>query len=393
MACSAVRHCIMTLCSSTLSELGLHLLVDLLTLKDCSYWLVRTELLDTLAEIDFRLVNFLEKRTESLHKGEHHYTGLLRLQERVLNGVVIHLLGDEDPRVRHIAAATVSRLVSVLFYECDQGQADPVVAIARDQSSVYLQLLMHETLPPSHFTVSTITRTYRGYNLSQGVSDVTVENNLSRVVSAVSHALTSSTSRALTFGCCEALHLLTTTYPACTWSTGWHCGYVSSTVTHPNRSNLNRSRARSHSLSQPGSGPLEEGKRTLTVGMANMMMSLLSSAWFPLDLSAHQDALLLAGNLLAATAPQCMCSPWAGEEEGGPVPGKTEEPWAAVGERPLVVLVEQLFSHILKILNICAHVLDDTPPGPAVKATLPSLANSQYCHPAVPSQLSATLRP
>lgn len=62
-----------------------------------------------------------------------------------------------------------------------------------------------------------------------------------------------------------------------------------------------------------------------------------------------------------------MCSPWAGEEEGGPVPSKTEEPWAAVGERPLVVLVEQLFSHILKILNICAHVLDDTPPGPAVK--------------------------
>ena len=33
--------------------------------------------------------------------------------------------------------------------------------------------------------------------------------------------------------------------------------------------------------------------------MANMVLSLLSSAWFPLDLSAHQDALLLAGNLLA----------------------------------------------------------------------------------------------
>ncbi|XP_052365395.1 huntingtin-like, partial [Oncorhynchus keta] len=157
MACSAVRHCIMTLCSSTLSELGLHLLVDLLTLKDCSYWLVRTELLDTLAEIDFRLVNFLEKRTESLHKGEHHYTGLLRLQERVLNGVVIHLFSLESTLAAALSRAGLSLLVSVLFYECDQGQADPVVAIARDQSSVYLQLLMHETLPPSHFTVSTIT--------------------------------------------------------------------------------------------------------------------------------------------------------------------------------------------------------------------------------------------
>ncbi|XP_028973894.2 huntingtin isoform X2 [Esox lucius] len=381
MACSAVRHCIMTLCSSTLSELGLQLLIDLLTLKDCSYWLVRTELLDTIAEMDFRLVNFLEKRTETLHKGDHHYTGLLRLQDRVLNDVVIHLLGDDDPRVRHVAASTVSRLVGRLFFECDSSQADSVVAIARDQSSVYLQLLMHETLPPSQFTVSTITRTYRGYNLCVGVSDVTVENNLSRVISAISHALTSSTSRALTFGCCEALHLLTISFPACTWSTGWHCGYVSSTFTHPSRSNLNPSRARSHSLSQPGSGPLEEGRRTLTVGMANMVMSLLSSAWFPLDLSAHQDALLLAGNLLAAAAPKCMRSPWAGEEEGAPAPTKAEEPWAALGERPLVVLVEQLFSHLLKILNICAHVLEDTPPGPVVKATLPSLANTPSLSP------------
>ncbi len=49
-----LQHCIMALCNGSQSELGLQLLVDLLTLKDCSYWLVRTELLDTLAEIDFR---------------------------------------------------------------------------------------------------------------------------------------------------------------------------------------------------------------------------------------------------------------------------------------------------------------------------------------------------
>lgn len=47
-----------------------------------------------------------------------------------------------------------------------------------------------------------------------------------------------------------------------------------------------------------------------------------------------------------------------------------EEPWAGLSERTLVAMVEQLFSHLLKILNICAHVLDDTPPGPAVKVTV-----------------------
>ncbi|XP_075893458.1 huntingtin isoform X5 [Nelusetta ayraudi] len=395
MACSAVRHCIMTLSSSSLSELGLQLVIDLFALRDSSYWLVRTELLETLAEMDFRLMNFLERKTENLHKGDHHYTGRLRLQERVLNNVVVHLLGDDDPRVRHVAASAVSRLVSRLFYDCDQGQADPVVAIARDQSSVYLQLLMHETQPPSQLTVSTITRTYRGFNLSNTVADVTLENNLSRVITAVSRALTSSTSRAVTFGCCEALCLLALNFPVCTWSTGWHCGYVSANSNFSSRSSLNRSRGRTLSVSQPSSTPAsssaaapEAERRTLIVGMANMILSLLSSAWFPLDLSAHQDALILSGNLLSAIAPKCMRNPWTGEEDGGGGntntsggSNKLEEPWAALSERTLVAMVEQLFSHLLKLLNICAHVLDDTLPGPAAKATLPSLSNAPSLSP------------
>ncbi|XP_072319517.1 huntingtin isoform X17 [Eucyclogobius newberryi] len=391
MACSAVRHCVMTLCKSTLSELGLQLLIDLLALRDSSYWLVRTELLETMADIDFRIINFLERKTEALHKGDHHYTGTLALQERVLHDVVICLLGDDDPRVRHVAASIICRIVARLFHDCDQGQADPVVAVARDQSSVYLQLLMHETQPPSQLTVSTITRTYRGFNLSNAVPDVTLENNLSRVITAVSHAFTTSTSRALTFGCCEALCLMASNYPVCNWSTGWHCGYVSAGSSLSSRASLNRTRGRAHSLSHSSNMPTSSSaadteKKTLVMGVANMVLSLLSSAWFPLDLSAHQDALLLAGNLLAAVSPKCMRNPWSGEDEGGNSStstgsNKIEEPWAALSERPLVVMVEQLFSHLLKLLNICAHVLDDTPPGPAVKATLPSLTNTPSLSP------------
>lgn len=43
----------------------------------------------------------------------------------------------------------------------------------------------------------------------------------------------------------------------------------------------------------------DESRKSCTVGMASVILALLSSAWFPLDLSAHQDALILAGNLLA----------------------------------------------------------------------------------------------
>lgn len=55
-----------------------------------------------------------------------------------------------------------------------------------------------------------------------------------------------------------------------------------------------------------------------------------------------------------------------------------EEPWAGLSERTLVAMVEQLFSHLLKILNICAHVLDDTPPGPAVKVTVQACVEFVY---------------
>lgn len=350
LACTAVRHCVLSLCSSSYSDLGLQLLIDMLPLKNSSYWLVRTELLETLAEIDFRLVSFLEAKAESLHRGAHHYTGFLKLQERVLNNVVIYLLGDEDPRVRHVAATTLTRLVPKLFYKCDQGQSDPVVAVARDQSSVYLKLLMHETQPPSHFSVSTITRIYRGYSLLPSVTDVTMENNLSRVVAAVSHELITSTTRALTFGCCEALCVLSAAFPVCTWSLGWHCGV-------------------------PPLSASDESRKSCTVGMASMILTLLSSAWFPLDLSAHQDALILAGNLLAASAPKSLRSSWASEEEGNSAATRQEEIWPALGDRTLVPMVEQLFSHLLKVINICAHVLDDVTPGPAIKAALPSLTN------------------
>ena len=42
------------LCGSSYSQWGLQLITDLLTLRSSSYWLVRTELLETVAEIDFR---------------------------------------------------------------------------------------------------------------------------------------------------------------------------------------------------------------------------------------------------------------------------------------------------------------------------------------------------
>lgn len=71
---------------------------------------------------------------------------------------------------------------------------------------------------------------------------------------------------------------------------------------------------------------------------------------------------------VTASAPRSLRSSWAAEEEA-PAAAKQEEAWPALGDRSLVPMVEQLFSHLLKVINICAHVLDEVAPGPAGKVT------------------------
>lgn len=72
---------------------------------------------------------------------------------------------------------------------------------------------------------------------------------------------------------------------------------------------------------------------------------------------------------VTASAPKSLRSSWTSEEEANTAATRQEEIWPALGDRTLVPMVEQLFSHLLKVINICAHVLDDVTPGPAIKVT------------------------
>lgn len=82
---------------------------------------------------------------------------------------------------------------------------------------------------------------------------------------------------------------------------------------------------------------------------------------------------------ITASAPRSLRSPWTSEDEASPAAPKQEEVWPALGDRSLVPMVEQLFSHLLKVVNVCAHVLEDVAPGPAVKVLV---GKSDSCLPA-----------
>lgn len=224
-------------------------------------------------------MNFLERKTESLHKGDHHYTGVLFLfvpfSCRALALLDLCLITNLLP-FPHLEAATAGKslkqrghppaggwwpqgstcgglccqqvclqvffltgyccptlLMSTTFSQtsfqtvlrlwsgssgpsrshctrpelclssaADARDATPLPVDCQHNYKVPEMFMLHQIWPSGKLRCGLILflfcRTYRGFNLSNTVADVTLENNLSRVITAVSRALTSSTSRAVT---------------------------------------------------------------------------------------------------------------------------------------------------------------------------------------------------
>ncbi|XP_078660473.1 huntingtin-like [Branchiostoma floridae x Branchiostoma belcheri] len=407
MACVALKTCLVTLLQSSSGDLGLRLVLATLGQRDTSYWLGKVELLELLSLVDFKLVKYLEDSFPFMRKGEHSYLGAMNCQQRLLEDIVLHLMGDDDYRVRHAATSALTRLVPRLFYPVDHPQHDPVVASAKVYSSAHLdqegQQLGEEPYRPPPCTMW-------GYETS-GLVSASLESSLSRVISAIMRRLNSSTSKSLTFGCLHALCQLSVEFPVCQYTTAWCCVGITTFTPKDSsgRANLPRPGSRSRSLngsltssmtssltssitstssisSVSSQLSMEESITGSGGGPLPMVLSLLLSSWLPLDLAAHQDALLLAGNLLAGAASRSLKAPYEEEKptgkDGAKEGGKEEEEgWHALQDRNLVPLAQQLLSHLARVVNVCSHVIEQVTPGPPAKTALPSLPNAPSLSP------------
>ncbi|XP_019635502.1 PREDICTED: huntingtin-like [Branchiostoma belcheri] len=407
MACVALKTCLVTLLQSSSGDLGLRLVLATLGQRDTSYWLGKVELLELLSLVDFKLVKYLEDSFPFMRKGEHSYLGAMNCQQRLLEDIVLHLMGDDDYRVRHAATSALVRLVPRLFYPVDHPQHDPVVASAKVYSSAHLdqegQQLGEEPYRPPPCTMW-------GYETS-GLVSASLESSLSRVISAIMRRLNSSTSKSLTFGCLHALCQLSVEFPVCQYTTAWCCVGITTFTPKDSsgRANLPRPGSRSRSLngsltssmtssltssitstssisSVSSQLSMEESITGSGGGPLPMVLSLLLSSWLPLDLAAHQDALLLAGNLLAGAASRSLKAPYEEEKpsgkDGAKEGGKEEEEgWHALQDRNLVPLAQQLLSHLARVVNVCSHVIEQVTPGPPAKTALPSLPNAPSLSP------------
>ncbi|CAG2061280.1 unnamed protein product, partial [Timema podura] len=393
---AAVGACLPDLLECVDSRQWLPILETLLDMVANPYWLVKVKLAGVVSEMPFVTI--------------HHLVGSPDYQEKILHSVLLVLLRDENARVRHAAAEAVvklynsdtsfrnwphflgttlrllhdadspashersqapmthiyvvSRTVPYLFYPVDHGGQDPVTAKAALYSRVYLSPLIvgclqgHPSSLPQRPNISSLPAPF---NVGlEGTYVASLDAALSRVVNLLSQQLLMSQSRHLVFGCCETLTLLSVEYLTTVYPQAWNCQLAP--------------RKNSQSAGVPVSA---------SAGLLATTLSLLTSSPVSVDLSCQQWLLHLAGNMFSGLAVNSLRTVEILSPPSQVDPHK--ELWAMFQDRQrllllmtkpvcfqLSVLSEHLLGHVLRLLSIFVHVLEDAHPVlPSTKIPVP----------------------
>ncbi|KAJ7336620.1 hypothetical protein OS493_011839 [Desmophyllum pertusum] len=295
---------------------------------------LKVELLEILEEVDFRLLMFLKIKCEQIQESGRLFK--TSLQEDLINNVVLHLLEDDDSRVRQAAAKCLASMVPQLFYSLNNDKQALVISAAQSQIS---SLYIHESQCKAY---------------TQSVIDA----NLSRVVSVITAKLNHSTSRTCMLGCIHVLSLLTEAFPVASYPGAWGCSVSlscrSPLPTHAIGPFSTPPRPSSPSAACTGGG----GPLSVAVG------SMISS-WLAYDLFAHRQLLQIAGNILFGAGCSGVHVSLKLHSERGPSdePISSAEHWSVFTDSALAPQAEKLVFHLARVLNIFSHVVDNTIPG------------------------------
>eukprot|EP00051_Salpingoeca_urceolata_P023934 m.412655 g.412655 ORF g.412655 m.412655 type:complete len:2510 (+) comp20171_c0_seq3:1285-8814(+) len=309
MAVSAIKTCAPTLCQSTAPALGVHLLRLALETYNSSYWLVKTEVLQLPHNVDFLTLAFLTQ-------AGHDKTELLP------EGVQASCLD----RPRHpfgVRRSIQDECLDVCLHLL--GDSDGRVREAATETLVQLVnklffscdwpgrsplvALAHRqstTLCSLNARTPPQTRSPQQLFLDRDLppSDSVARANLSRVVQRIVAKLHSSQSRPVLVGCYRAL------------------------------SELSNQKTFSQSVRMPNADL--EGSAMPPIYAPDVLplaLDHIKVAWISLDLSVHVDVLGLIGHLSVGAQLEHF------------------RPYA-----------QQLLLHVLRVLNICVHVIEGTTP-------------------------------
>ncbi|XP_020289764.1 huntingtin isoform X2 [Pseudomyrmex gracilis] len=345
----ALNICLTELLESVDNEHGLTILAALPKLMKNSYFLVKVKLVQLLSKLSYVTIE--------------HIAGQTLFQEHFVD-VIITLLGDQDQRVRHAASDAIVKSIPFLYFR--HPQEDTVTRKATRYTQQFLSTVTTSISELSSCQikhkpfVNTSIKPFVFLNHYDGPShDSGVEYSLSRVVNILTEIMTVHSSKYLIYGCCETLFCLSETYPTTVYVRGWDYILPKTPLKKSKRSG-DRSDASDINLMNEMIAPVGSG-------LLSLAMPLLTSSTISLDLSTHRHLILLAGNLASGLA---VCNFKAGSD-----PIKL---WSTCKDKHL----EFLLTHIMRVLNIFVHVIDEVQlTQSSSKPLLPSLSTAQTLSP------------
>ncbi|KAJ9589854.1 hypothetical protein L9F63_017009 [Diploptera punctata] len=162
-------------------------------------------------------------------------------------------------------------------------------------------------------------------------------------------------------GCCEALALLSARYYTTVYPRSW---------------NINVSSSKKHGKRTSSVEAVDDNK--CNSGLLTTALSVLTASPVSLDLSCQQWLIQLSGNLLSGLAMQYVyLADYSTAADDAP-----KQLWAVLKDKQLSSCAELLLLHVIRILNIFVHILDEVSPSvPTLKPSLPSLPSAPSLSP------------
>lgn len=363
----AARLCISSLVRSCHAVLVPSLLEACMDLKDSSYWLLKVELAEMIGELPFRALQHVNHVSRSITRTVSPRTATY--QEVLVSTILVELLGDEDSRVRNTAATALARCIPQLYFSEDRADETAVAAEADAEAAQLLGWVLHEgggnlASPQVHGLVKPfcckMPRDYSPYT----------EAALSRVIALLWNKMRASASRHVLHGCCHALAQLILEYPATLYSFAWEAVLDSSV---PVSSPLH---LRSQTSISASAGEVQTPSENTPAGGGGLLahlVSLLTASPLALDIHAHQHLLTLTGHLCAGACFRCV------QPKDLDASQEAEEPWPSIRDRHLVPMLDKLFQHTMRLLNIFAHTLEEQ--GAPSRGTLGGLSGGPALSP------------
>ncbi|XP_056637539.1 huntingtin [Diorhabda sublineata] len=309
------------LIESTRNSEVIPLLDCLPTLAENPYWLVKVSLCELVTKISYIDIYYVMESND--------------VQEKVLHNILFLLLDDNDQRVRASAAAAIVLIIPNLFYEEDS--LDDLVPTTK--ASLDLEIMTQNLKNPEldtninkkHFV------SHMPFPFDKLCDQICYKTdfNLSKIICKLCGIVLTTTSKNLLSGCIEVLSSLSNTYPCTVYKNSWSMY------------------------------DFQINKNIKTPDLLEFCISSLINSVQVYGIQNHIDILNLASNLYAGHS-LTLLKPI---DEENPVTS-----WNMFENETFVEISEQYLHHIMKLLNIFYHVLNDLQPlHPQYKPVIPNL--------------------